>query len=240
MLILAAASLTLIGLSAASPLGERQQVVPNYPSKSASKGFRLVVNVTDPSTDFQPPIQNTYVSSIHVGAGLALVGQGPDAARGRIFYQNGTVTQQRYSQSNVLSDSGTPPFPSGLKLVKDPDSETLSTAHLDGGPGQAGIGITRFPEPYAFLYPETWVACNESLRYYQGQYFVIFKQANTTIGDDASINPNVPDGCIAVRLVPECTQLNDLPAGAIASHEHALDSECYPDVKSLDWAQYGP
>ncbi|OAQ64731.1 hypothetical protein VFPPC_05966 [Pochonia chlamydosporia 170] len=238
-MLVSAATLGLIGLAVASPLGERQ-VVPNYPPKSTSKGFHLVVNVTDLSKDFQPPIQNTYVSSIHVGAGLALVGQSSGADYARIFYQNGTVSEQRYGQSNVLSDSGTPPFPSGLKLVKDPNSETVSTAHLDGGAGQSGIGISRFPEPYAFLYPETWVACNESQPYYQGQYFVILKQAETTVGSDGSINRNVPDGCAPVRLVPECTKLNDLPAGSISSHEYALDSECYPDVKSLDWTKYGP
>ncbi|KAF5133172.1 hypothetical protein E5D57_003795 [Metarhizium anisopliae] len=238
-MLIPAAALSLIGLAAASPLGERQ-VVPNYPSKSTSKGFHLVVNVTDPSKDFESPVHNTYVSSIHVGAGLALVGQSTGTGYGRIFYQNGTVDEQRYSQSNILSDSGTPPFPSGLKLVKDPNSQTVSTAHLDGGPGQSGIGITRFPEPYAFLDPETWVACNESQPYYGGKYFVILKQAETTIGDDGSINRNIPDGCAPVRLVPECTNLNDLPAGSTSSHEYALDSECYPDVKSLDWTQYGP
>ncbi|KAG8422230.1 hypothetical protein J3459_010570 [Metarhizium acridum] len=196
--------------------------------------------VTDPSKDFQPPVHNTYVSSIHVGAGLAHVGQSAGTGSGRIFYQNGTVAEQRYSQSNVLSDGGAPLFPSGLKLVKDPNSQTVSTAHLDAGPGLAGIGITRFPVPYAFLYPETWVACNESLPYYRDTYFVILKQAEATIGNDGLIHRNIPDGCAPVRLVPECTQLNDLPAGSISSHEYALDSECYPDVKSLDWTQYGP
>lgn len=238
-MLVSAAALSLIGLAAASPLGERQ-VIPNYPPKSTSKGFHLVVNVTDPSKDFHPPIQNTYVTSIHVGAGLALVGQNAGTEYGRIFYQNGTVAEKRYSQSNVLSDSGTPPFPSGLKLTKDPNSETVSTAHLDGGSGDAGIGITRFPEPYAFLYPETWVACNETLQYYQNQYFIILKQAQTTVGEDGSINRNIPEGCAPVRLVPECTELNSLPAGSISSHEYALDSECYPDVKSLDWTKYGP
>jgi hypothetical protein len=76
--------------------------------------------------------------------------------------------------------------------------------------------------------------------YYQGKYFVILKQAQTTIGDDGHVDRNIPDGCAPVRLVPECTQLNDLPSGSISSHDHALDSRCYADVKSLDWTQYGP
>ncbi|KAK2590638.1 hypothetical protein QQS21_011685 [Conoideocrella luteorostrata] len=236
---LSAAALGLVGLAAASPLGERQ-VVPHYPTTSTSKGFHLVVNVTDPSKDFNPPIQNTYITSIHVGPPLGLVGQVQSADRARVFYQNGTAEELRYSKSNVLSDGGSPPFPWGIKLFKDPNSDVVSTAHIDGGKGDAGIGLTGFPNPYTFLYPETWVACNESLPYYGGKHFIIFKQAQTTVGKDGSINKNVPDGCAPVRLLPECTKLNDLPKGSQSSHEFARDSQCYPDVKSLVWSEYGP
>ncbi|KZZ98368.1 hypothetical protein AAL_02886 [Moelleriella libera RCEF 2490] len=234
-----AAALSLVGLAAASPLAQRQ-VVPNYPSTQVSKAFHLVVNVTDLAKDFSPSIQNTYVSSIHVGAGLALVGTTSGPSKGRIFYQNGTLEEQRYSKSNVLTDSGTPPFPSGLRLLLDPDSQYVSTAEIDGGSGDAGIGITSFPEPYAFLYPETWAACKEALPYYQGREYIIIKQAKTSVDQSGTINKNIPEGCAPVRLVPECTALNELPEGSLANHDHALDVKCYPDVRSLDWTKYGP
>ncbi|KAH7304026.1 hypothetical protein B0I35DRAFT_445733 [Stachybotrys elegans] len=227
----------LAGLAAASPLAARQ-VVPNYPPTSTSKGFHLVVNVTDPSLDFEPPINNFYVSSIHVGAGQNLVGV--SAEPGRIFYQNGTIEEVQFAQSTVISDGGTPPAPYGFSLQPDAGSEVVSTARLDGGAGTPGVVLSRFPEPYRFLLPGTYLACNESIEYYQGQNFVIIKQADVTVDEDGTINYNVPDNCIAVRLLPECTELNELPSDAFSSHEFAANSQCYEDVSALVWSDYGP
>ncbi|KND93971.1 hypothetical protein TOPH_01542 [Tolypocladium ophioglossoides CBS 100239] len=238
-MIASALTLGLVGLAAASPVADRR-VVPHYPGTSLSKGFRLVINVTDHCKDFHPPIQNTYISSIHTGAGLALVGNSADAEYARIFYQNGTAQEKRFGGITTISDSGTPPFPSGFKLVKDPGSETVSTAHLDGGLGSKGVGITAFPEPYAFLTPETYAACNESQPYYRGKYLIIIKQAQVTVDENGGIHRNIPEGCAPVRLLPECTQLNSLPKGSYSSHEFAIEDRCYKDVKSIKWSEYGP
>ncbi|PNY23894.1 Uncharacterized protein TCAP_06164 [Tolypocladium capitatum] len=229
----------LAGLAAASPVPDLP-VVPRYPGTALSKGFHLVINVTDDCKDLHPSIQNTYVTSIHTGAGLALVGNSPQPQYARIFYQNGTAEEKRFGAVTTISDSGTPPFPSGLKLVKDPASETVSTAHLDAGLGSEGVGIAAFPEPYAFLTPETYAACNESLPYYQGRYFVIIKQVKLTVGENGRVNRNIPEGCAPVRLLPECTHLNDLPKGSYSSHEFAIEDRCYKDVKSIKWGGYGP
>jgi hypothetical protein len=229
----------LLGLAAASPVLMRD-VVPNYPVKDTSKGFNLVVNVTDPSTDFSPSIQNTFIASIHTGAAQALVGVISDITRGRTFYQNGTVEENRFGRSNVLSDGGTPPTPQGIQLEEDKAFETLSAATMNFGPGTAGIALSRFPEPYAFLVPETFVACNTSLPYYGGKYFITIKRAETTVGTDGEITKNVPKGCAAVRLIPQCAKLAELPPDAYASHAFALDSPCYKDVAAIDWTKFGP
>lgn len=227
----------LAGLATASPLVPRQ-TVPNYPSTSTSKGFHLVVNVTDPATDFSPPINNYYVNGIHIGPPFALLGVTPEP--GRIFYQNGTFQEIYYAQSTIISDAAIPPSPFGLSLQPDADSDVVSTGHLDGGPGTPGVGLSRFPEPYVFLRPETFIACNESIPYYQGQHFVIIKHAPVTVDEDGTIEYNVPAECIAVRLLPECTELNELPDDAYSSHEFAADSQCYDDVSELVWSDYGP
>jgi hypothetical protein len=226
----------MAALTAASPLASRQ-VVPNYPPTSTSQGFHLVVNVTDPSADFDPPINNQYVTSIHVGPPLNLVGVSPTA--GRIFYQNGTAEEVRYGQSTVISDGATPPSPFGLSLAPDEGSDVVSTARLDAGPGTTGIVLSRFPEPYVFLLPQTYLACKEFVEYYQSE-FIIIKQADVSIDEDGSINYNVPDNCAAVRLLPECTELNELPDDAYSSHEFAYHSQCYEDVSELVWSEYGP
>ena len=237
-MIACALTLGLVGLTVASPIAERQ-VYPHYPETSLSKGFHLVINVTDDCKDFNPHIQNTYIASIHTGAGLALVGNSADVEVARVFYQNGTAQEKRDNEMTTITDGGTPLFPSGLQLFKETDSDVASTVNLDAGPGSKGVGISSFPEPYAFLTPETYAACNQSLPYYQDKYFIILKQV-TTVDDNGGVHVNIPDGCVAVRLLPECTQLNDLPSGSYSSHEFAIEDRCYQDVKSIKWSDYGP
>lgn len=83
-------SLGALGLAAAAPL-ESRQVVPHYPPTQQSKGFNLVANISDPSKDFTPPINNWLLSGLHVGAGLSDASL--SSTGGRIFYQNGKFTR---------------------------------------------------------------------------------------------------------------------------------------------------
>ncbi|KAH7165898.1 hypothetical protein EDB81DRAFT_754608 [Dactylonectria macrodidyma] len=223
--------LGLLGLTAASPVTRGAE--PKYPKTRTSKGFMLVVNVTDPSRDFKPSIQNNYVTSIHLGPGLALVGVWEE--RGRIFYQNGTEEEQRDNRTTIITDSGTPLIPSGLKLKPDADSKTLSTARLDFDYGTRGVQLSPDDEPYSFVIPETFIACNESLLYYPEEYYVTIKHASSTRNADGSTNHNIPKHCAPVRLIPECIKLNKLPKGSYANHEYAIDSRCYKDVSKIEW-----
>ncbi|KAF7550069.1 hypothetical protein G7Z17_g5980 [Cylindrodendrum hubeiense] len=225
--------LGLLGLTAASPVASK----PSYPATETSKGFKLVVNVTDPSKDFKPSIQNTFITSIHTGAGLALVGV--IEGDGRIFYQNGTKKEQADSKATIITDGGTPLTPSGLKLTNDTDSKTLSTAHLDFGLGTPGVQLSS-SKAWSLVLPETYLACNESLDYYQGQYFVTIKQARITKNKDGSTNRNIPKHCVPIRLFPECAELETLPEGSYSSHKYALDSRCYKDVSKINWRLYSP
>ncbi|RFU76792.1 hypothetical protein TARUN_5463 [Trichoderma arundinaceum] len=234
-MLVSAALLGLAGVAAASPLN----VVPNYPPHKLSTGFRLAVNVTDKSRDFKPSIQGLYLNSIHVGAGLNQVGIGAKDIS-NIFYQNGTAAEYRFGASTTITDEATPLTPFGLSLYKDGSSKTLSTAAINGGAGTPGVAISQFPEPYLFLLPETYVICNESLAYYQGTHFLVVEQAATTVSEAGQIEKNIPEGCAPVRLLPECAKLEDLPEGSYASHEFALNSQCYEDVSSINWSLYGP
>lgn len=213
-------TLSLLGLTSATPLARRDSDTP--PPLSTSKGFDLVIKLSDPSKDFNPPVQNTFVSSIHVGAGLDMIGNTHDSTRARIFYQNGT----HGSATTVITDSGNPPIPAGFKLYQDKDG-SLNTGSLDVGPGTPGIELSSGPE--AYLEPETFYACNETVQYYPGRYFIVIRHSDTGVA--------VPEQCRAVRLVPQCTALNELPAtGGIkggSSHEFALDSPCYVDAFSM-------
>ncbi|PTB69615.1 hypothetical protein BBK36DRAFT_1187809 [Trichoderma citrinoviride] len=233
-----AAILALAGAAAASPLA----IVPSYPPTQQSTGFRLVVNVTDKALDFKPSIQNLYINTIHVGAGLNQVGLGSKDNNPSTWYLNGTLADSRFGDVDVtlITDQGTPLSPYGFSLVKDAGSSTLSTARADGGRGTTGISLSHFPEGYRYLEPETFVVCNESLAYYQGTHFLVLEQAATTISSTGQIEKNIPAGCAPVRLLPECATLEDLPAGSYSSHEFAIKSDCYPDVAAINWSQYGP
>ncbi|CAM1508161.1 Fc.00g050090.m01.CDS01 [Cosmosporella sp. VM-42] len=229
--------LSLLGIAAASPLVSRQ-VKPNYPPKSSSKGFTLVVNVTDPSAQLAHAVQNTFVSSIHTGAGLALVGVNSDS--GRIFYQNGTVGERKEGKATIITDGGTPLTPSGFQLAKVTGAAPSSTS-LNFGPGTPGVQLSSFPEGYAFLLPQTYLACNESIAYYAGKHFIVIKQVEATVcKETGKVEKSIPANCAPVRLIPQCDKLEDLPEGSYASHEFALDSECYPKVSELKWSEYGP
>jgi hypothetical protein len=220
--------------AAASASAIPRQVVPNYPPTSESTGFRLVVNVTDPSTDFPTPVHNSYLNSIHVGAGIDLIGVSADSQR--IFYQNGTAEEVHYSTSNVLSDAGTPPFPQGFSLDGDSD---VKTAGLTVAGVASNVFLTRFPEPYSFLLPETFAVCDTYVEYYQ-QNMLIIRQTPSTVNENGDIVTNFPEGCVPVRLIPECAELATLPDDAIANHDFAANSQCYDSVSSIDWSQYGP
>ncbi|KAK7430316.1 hypothetical protein QQZ08_003064 [Neonectria magnoliae] len=235
MMIASTILLGLLGLTTASPV-PAAAAKPKYPVEETAKGFKLSVNVTDPSRDFHPSIQNSFVTSIHTGAGLALVGVIEKG--GRVFYQNGTAKEHREGRATVITDGGTPLTPSGLKLTKDSKSKTLSSAHLDFGLGTPGVQLSS-TKAYSFLLPETYVACNESLAYYRGEYFITIKQAKITKHSDGSVNRNIPKHCVPVRLVPECAELETLPKGSYSSHKYALDSQCYNDVSKIKWSKYG-
>ncbi|KZZ96638.1 hypothetical protein AAL_03867 [Moelleriella libera RCEF 2490] len=232
------AAIAFASLGAAKPLAIRDDGPPTaLPPSSRSQAFNLIVNVTRLSRDFSPSIHTKYVNSIHVGAGLALLGIGNVTNNPRVFYVNGTTSEFLYAASTVISDSGTPPAPYGITLQKDADSQIASTAHLDAGSGGKGIGLTRFSVPYVYLYPETYAVCNESIPYYGGRSVPIIKQFS--LGVDMSSDV-IPENCVPVRLIAQCAKLNDLPPNAIANHEFAYETQCYDDVASIDWPKYRP
>ncbi|KEY73327.1 hypothetical protein S7711_01442 [Stachybotrys chartarum IBT 7711] len=230
---------SLFGLVLSSPARRYQKLpstAPRYPKKSYSKGFMLVVNVTDPATDFDPPIHNSYITSFHTGAGQGLVGI--VNANGRVFYQNGTDKEVREHRSNIISDGGTPIAPQGFQLTQDEYDETISAATLNFGPGSAGVFISSYPEPYAYLMPETFIACDEKLPYYGGRKAITIKRSTATVEDGGFSYHNIPDECIAVRLIPQCTELGGCPKDATSSHQYAIHSGCYDDVASIKWPIY--
>lgn len=217
-------ALWLCSLGSASPTLPRDTAT--YPPLSKSKGFNLKINLTHPDDDFDPPIQHTFVTTIHVGAGESQVGSSP--SKGPVFFQNGTQEAYAAGQGTVVTLGGTPSIGAGFKLIADEDPKGWSTSNLDFGPGKPGISLHQ--EPFAYLTPEKFYACSEALEYYGGKHFVVIRQSAE--GD------HVPPQCRSVRLLPQCAELAELSEDSYASYDYALESPCYDDVAAIEWTKY--
>ncbi|RWA05861.1 hypothetical protein EKO27_g9243 [Xylaria grammica] len=209
-------------LASATPLQGRQ-VIPNYPPNELSTGFRLVANVTDPATDLTPSVDGWELQGIHTGAGLndAVL----TSETGRIFYHNGTASEIHYALGSILSDGGSPPFPYGIYVqTADEFDATYPAEHdvtINVGSGTIGVSLLAFPDPYF--------------------YFTVVRFAYDTFNNaTAQFERNVPAGCTAITLIPECDVLPDLPEGSLSSHQFASPSKCYEDVSAINWPEYGP
>ncbi|KOS18854.1 hypothetical protein ESCO_000671 [Escovopsis weberi] len=219
-------ALGLAGLATASPIITDGLMQPSNvdPSKDVSKAFHLVVKHA------KTPFDGLYINTYHVGAGIDLVGVGVGAREtARIFYQNGTLREYHTGQSTILSDSGTPEAPFGLSLVRDvadggefnsteAGSTTISTVYLSGR-ATRGVSVSRAPT----ILPGSYLICDEPVQYYAGKHLNILKNVK-------SPSDPIPEECTFITLVPECTQLNALPAGSFSSHDFALDTECYKNA----------
>ncbi|KAG6003606.1 hypothetical protein E4U21_001851 [Claviceps maximensis] len=220
------------GLALASP-----HIAPRDlgPPVLTSQGMNLVVNVTDLRRDFSPSIHGKLIDSIHLDAGSSLLGlgRGNDKDHSLIFYVNGTPIDFHYGHTNVITDFGTPPSPWAISLPKDKDSDIAHTALIRSGPGDMNTGLTRFPVPLTFLFPETYAVCDEFIPYYNAKLQIVkqFQLGVKTLKD-------IPAECVPVRLMPQCATLNDLPKGSTVSHQWAYNAPCYPDVAAINWTQY--
>jgi hypothetical protein len=208
------AAAILSNLASAAPTA-----APVYPTKTTSQNFQLIANVT--ANDLTPSIQNYVVASYHTGAGEAYAVLMPDLSSGRIFYVNGTASDVRFGNSNILSDEGlnqaTPPFPAGLAI--DP----ANAVSINAGAGQPGIVLTQFPDPITELAAgggDGFYACESQLTY--GNAVQLFSKGSG----------ETPEGCADVTLLPQCSE------GSGATHPYGQTVNCYADVAGIDWSVY--
>lgn len=212
-----ALTLTAATTALALPAGSSE------PKLSHSTGFYLTAHVSDAAHDLTPPINGWVLGTAHTGAGLnAAVLY---SSNGRLFYENGTAEQARARQATLITDGGTPLFPSSLIL--QPAGEAPRITDIDFNQGTA-VGVVESkkggPKLVNGLGEGTFLACNATVPYYGYKFvtvqFLYGKKGETGVGA-------VPADCVPVELVPQCATLNDLPAGSYSSHEFAVDVACY-------------
>jgi hypothetical protein len=216
----------------------------NYPPLSVSRGFRLVANVTDPSKDFVPSINNWELSGLHVGPpfnrGVLRDGQG------RVFYQNGTEEDNKYWHSSMVTDGSTPLVPYGIQIQWHEDDIDMHNLTINAGAGSMAIMLSSAKNPYSYIDPlensgakATFVACKQTIPYYGDK--IQYTTINWLVGslnDKNEYGLQVPENCVPIHLIPECTVLPDLPDNAFSSHEFAQEVRCYDDVSAIDWRKF--
>lgn len=228
-------ALSFLGVVAASPIAAQGTADANtldYPAKQISKGFNLVVNVTDPSRDFEKTVHKKFLTALHSGLGDNLIGIAEEGEQIPVFYQNGTEQDRQRGVTRLAADLGSPPSGFGFSFQSGKDSSFVSTANLGRGPGQVAIALTHEPVPYALLHLSMFAICNQPLPIYQDKEYKVLRQFNT------KSSAMIPDNCVPVTVIPQCAALEDLREGSRDSHALAFDSECYEDVSSIEWSEY--
>lgn len=193
-----------------------------------SPGFILVVHVTNPDADFTPTVNNVAVNNIHAGPGFRVATISTTLTDGHVFYENGTLDQIEDGETTVIFDAATPLTPFGI-LVQDPTAPVDNIA-INAGPGSYNT-VDGDPEVNAALVnglgEGTYLVCNATVPYYHQNFLTL--QYVYEGGEK-------PDGCVEVELVPQCAELNELPAGSHSSHDHAVNVRCYKDATVVDWS----
>ncbi|KAK4456340.1 hypothetical protein QBC42DRAFT_281557 [Cladorrhinum samala] len=214
------------------------------PRTSASQGFRLIVNVTDPSKDFSPSINGQQFTNAHIGPSQNRGIVVPSA--GAVFYQNGTYADIDKHTLQIINDAGSAPgvFPQTVTYQQESVDTFGQGLYINGGALSGGVALSRLADPYSYLsilegvVSSTLVVCSQTIPYYgDDRKFNVVNWVQAT-RDSSGTSVKVPEGCAPINLVAECAELAPLPEGAYSSHEFAQEVRCYEKVADIDWSKY--
>jgi hypothetical protein len=165
----------------------------------------------------------------------------------RLTWLLGTAAEIRFGEGSIVTDGGTPLFPYGIYVQGETEHDVTYPAEHDVnvnvGSGTIGVSLKPFPDPYFYLTAKaqgTFVACPRVVPYYNAEYIVVRFAYDIFDSDTALFVRDVPEGCTAINLIPECDTLPELTEGSLSSHEFAQNSKCYADVSAINWPEYGP
>lgn len=192
-----------------------------------TQAFRLVVNLTNPADTFPLPINGMYVIPSRAGANINHVS----------LHTTGAVFISTTANITRLS---TDYMPMGLEMNTTAGAPDLRYLGLNGGKGTPGFGVSKWPNTCASLTgptPGTFVVCDlgfEAPTHPRLAVQYVLGTANEKYGDYYAEEPNVPEGCVAVKLLPECAELvgDKRDAG-----EEIVVSRCYKNVKEVTWGE---
>ncbi|KAK0662969.1 hypothetical protein QBC41DRAFT_284816 [Cercophora samala] len=229
----------MAGLAAASPLSLTQrQFQGNYPPRTTADAFKLVANISTPSNIFDPPVNNWFLSGVHVGAGLNAAILVPTLNTSATFFINGTGRDV----SAQFTSIALPPIkfqggatPLGLRFPPLEGQQNPVNLGLNFGPGNTGAGVVgglRSPWAQAFTPYPYFIVCNETQPAYGRPQHAV------KVAPSAE---SIPDNCVAVTFLAQCAAL---PEGVFEGEGveelniHHVGAPCYEDVGAIDWSRY--
>ncbi|KAJ4290077.1 hypothetical protein N0V88_006583 [Collariella sp. IMI 366227] len=165
---------------------------------SQSKGFRLITRLLNPAQDLTPSISGFALGTIHTGAGQNAAILASPNPYSRVFYQNGTAEQVASHQTTIITDSGTPPFPSSIITQKAGEAPRIVDINVDLGTANVivDVGEGKGPVLVNGLGEGGYLACERVVPYYQQEYVTLqYLYGN---GEE-----EVPEGCARIELVPD-------------------------------------
>ncbi|KAH8881896.1 hypothetical protein GQ53DRAFT_847957 [Thozetella sp. PMI_491] len=237
---------TLITAVLASPV----DIAP-YPPYLTSKGFRLVINVTDLTKDFHPSINGHEIAAFHLQSSFHRA-TATEVGNGNIFYQYPHVNDSdRFSefQSMLLTELG--PNTAGLQQdtgSSDQYSGPKYNMTMNFGEGTRGVqlavgGYFAYVRPFEFSGAQmSFVVCNETVEWYSrnDDEKLLALDYLSYSGSGPDFGLHVPRDCVPVRLLAQCDKLPEVANGTVAYPLHQLAQEvrCYEDVKAIDWSKY--
>lgn len=220
-----AAALTIAAAGVASAAPAACPAPSHDPTLSAKQGFRLVVNVTDPSADFKKtPVNGLQLSGIHAGAGVEM----PTVTKeGATFYSGSDKTVN-------LAITGSSPY--GLTQAEEARSPLLYGLGFNVGDATKGFEVVK-PEPQPMCAnlrgPRvgSFVVCDNGFSAPGfAQLEVRFLEVSRGVAS------TMPDNCVAVSFLPECAPI-DLSEAAY-DHSNIVDTACHPGkVVDIDWSK---
>ncbi|KAK3180065.1 hypothetical protein K4F52_008557 [Lecanicillium sp. MT-2017a] len=189
------------------------------------QGFRLVVNVTDPATDFtKNPVHGLQLVGIHAGAGIEMITVDKEGAT---FFSKSDKTVN-------LAITGSTPY--GVSQGDEPVSPLLYGLGIESGKATSGIEVVA---------PEKTPVCADLRNPRVGSYIVCdhgfsapeFAQLEVMYLEVSKGVPStMPENCVAVKLLPECAPL--VLKDATYDHSNIVDTTCHAGkVAEIDWSK---
>lgn len=207
---------------------------------STAKTFTLVLNVTVPGTDFaDASVDNVFLSTEHVGAGHTALVPSPSGITGAVdlaYTVNRTIQDglspyfwESFTMGSASDVEGEDTY--GIELVVGSKVEFGVTIIDDDDDGDEVDGTSGCLAVSSSLKNGTFAICDSGFNAPEApQYSLYFVHGGD--GEDWYATANLPDNCVAVKLLPQCSSSDEFD-----DSDEVQQVFCYEDVASIDWSQ---